>query len=99
MKRNQMFNMIQQYQEKIQNDIANIRVNASAGGGMVNVEMDGNRKILSLKIDPEVVKSEDIEMIQDLIIAAINEASRKVDEEAADLMKSMLGQFNIPGLF
>ena len=99
MKRNQMFNMIQQYQEKMQNDIANIRVNASAGGGMVNVEMDGNRKILSLKIDPEVVKNEDIEMLQDLIIAAINEASRKVEEETAGLMKSMLGQFNIPGLF
>jgi DNA-binding YbaB/EbfC family protein len=91
--------MIQQYQEKLQNDIANIRVSASSGGGMVNVEMDGNRKILSLKIDPEVIKAQDVEMLQDLIIAAINEAIRKVDEESAAVMQSMLGKFNIPGLF
>ncbi len=99
MKKNQMLNMIQQYQEKLQNDIANIKVMASSGGGMVNVEMDGTKRIISLKIDPEVVKSGDIDMLQDLIIAAINEASRKVDEESSNIMQSMLGKFNIPGLF
>jgi DNA-binding YbaB/EbfC family protein len=71
-----------------------LRVEASAGGGVVNVEMKGNHEIVTLKIDPEAVKEGDVEMLQDMIVAAINEANRKVGEA----MKGKLGGMLPPGL-
>ena len=71
---------LQQAQERIQQEIAALVVEATAGGGMVKVEMDGQKNVKSLKIDPEVVSKDDVEMLQDLILAAVNEAGRKVDE-------------------
>jgi DNA-binding YbaB/EbfC family protein len=71
-----------------------MRVEASSGGGVVNVTMKGDHEILSLKIDPEIVKENDLEMLQDMIVAAINEGNRKVNEA----MKSKLGSMLPPGL-
>ena len=75
-----------------------MRVEATAGGGMVTVVVNGNKQIQSLKIDPEVVSREDVEMLQDLILAAINDANRKADEQLSRQMGGMMGGLKIPGL-
>jgi DNA-binding YbaB/EbfC family protein len=90
----QMMKQAQSMQEKMSKEMEEMRVEASAGGGVVNVTMKGNHEILSLKIDPEAVKEGDVEMLQDMILAAINEANRKVDEA----MKGKLGGMLPPGL-
>jgi len=93
-----MMKQAQQMQQKLQEQIAAIRVEASAGGGMVNVKMDGHKNVLSVKIDPEVAG--DVEMLQDMAMAAFNEAAKKVDEEAQGKMGGMLGGLGLPpGLF
>ena len=73
-------------------------VEASAGGGMVKVVMDGQKNLKSLKLDPEVVSKDDVEMLQDLVVAAVNEASRKVDEEVKEKLGGLTGGMKIPGL-
>ena len=88
---NQMMKQAQQMQERLQKQMAELRVEASAGGGMVSVVVNGNKQILSLKIDPEVVSKEDVEMLQDLILAAINDAQRKAEEELNRHMGGMMG--------
>ncbi len=88
----------QKMQERLKQQMEEMKVEASAGGDMVTAIMDGNKQLLSLKIDPEVVNPQDINMLQDLIIAAINEAARKVDEELKGEMGDLLGGINIPGL-
>jgi DNA-binding YbaB/EbfC family protein len=88
----------QAMQQKLQEQIAAIRVEASAGGGMVSVKMDGHKNVLGVKIDPEVAG--DVEMLQDMVTAAFNEASKKVDEEAQGKMGGMLGGLGLPpGMF
>jgi DNA-binding YbaB/EbfC family protein len=94
----QMMRQAQQMQEKMQQEIALIRVEATAGGGMVTVVVNGSKQLLSLKIDPEVVVKEDVEMLQDLILAAVNDAQRKADEQLAQTMGGMMGGLQIPGL-
>jgi DNA-binding YbaB/EbfC family protein len=85
-------------QQKMQEEIAAIRVEGSAGGGMVTVKMDGQKSVLGVKIDPEVAG--DLEMLQDMIVAAVNDAGRKVDQEAQAKMGGMLGGLGLPpGLF
>ena len=93
-----MLEAAQQQAEQMQNQMAKTTVEASAGGGSVTVKMDGQKRLLAVTIDPEVVKSGDIEMLQDLVIAAVNEAGRKADEAMQTSMSSMLGGMNIPGL-
>jgi DNA-binding YbaB/EbfC family protein len=94
----QMMRQAQQVQEKLQQEVAQIRVEASAGGGMVTVQMDGQKNLLKVKIDPEVAG--DVEMLQDMMMAAFNEAAKKVDEEARQKMSGMLGGLGLPpGLF
>ena len=94
----QMMRQAQQMQEKLQQEIAQIRVEASAGGGMVTVHMDGQKNLLSVKIDPEVAG--DLEMLQDLIVAASNEALKKVEDEIKGKMGGMLGGMGLPpGMF
>jgi nucleoid-associated protein EbfC len=94
----QMMRQAQQMQEKLQEEIARIRVDASAGGGMVTVQMDGQKNLLAVKIDPEVAG--DVEMLQDMILAAANEAVKKVDEEIKGKMGGMLGGMGLPpGMF
>lgn len=81
-------------QKKMQETV----VEASAGGGAITVKMDGRKQLLRLRIDPEVVKSSDIEMLQDLVLAAVNEAGRKVDAQMQSTVGGMLGGLGIPGL-
>ncbi len=93
-----MMKQAQQMQQKLQEEVAAIRVEASAGGGMVTVKMDGNKKVLGVKIDPEVAG--DVEMLQDMVTAACNEAAKKVDDEAQAKMGGMLGGLGLPpGMF
>ena len=90
----QMMKQAQAMQEKMQREMDELRVEASAGGGVVTVQMKGNHEIVALKIDPEAVKEGDVEMLQDMIVAASNEANRKVDEA----MKGKIGGMLPPGL-
>jgi len=97
-------NMLKQAQQmhakisKLQEEMAEKTVEATSGGGMVNVVINGKQEILSIRIDPEVVNKEDIEMLQDLIAAAVNEAIRKSQEMMAEEMKKITGGLSIPGL-
>jgi DNA-binding YbaB/EbfC family protein len=97
MKLNQMMKQAQALQEKLKKQLDAIQVEASVGGGMVTVSMSGNKTVTGVRIDPEVVDKEDVGMLQDLVIAAVNEASRKVDEAAQREIGSLAG--NLPGLF
>ena len=94
----QMMKQAQQMQERLQKQMTELRVEGNAGGGMVTVVVNGAKQIQSLKIDPEVVSKDDVEMLQDLIVAAINDAQRKADEEMAKSMGGMMGGLKIPGL-
>jgi DNA-binding YbaB/EbfC family protein len=87
---NMMAQAKQQY-EALQRKMQETVIESSAGGGSVTVKMDGSKRVLSIKIDPEVVKSGDVEMLQDLVLAAVNEASRKVDDTMKSTVGGMLG--------
>jgi len=89
-----MMQQAQKMQQKMQEEIALIRVEASAGGGMVTVVMDGQKNVVSVKIDAEVAG--DVEMLQDLVMAACNEAVKKVDAETQQKMSRMLGGLGLP---
>jgi nucleoid-associated protein EbfC len=94
----QMMRQAQQMQEKMQQDIALIKVTATAGGGMVTVTMDGQKNLLSVKIDPEVAG--DVEMLQDMVLAACGEAVKQVEAQIQSKMGGMLGGMGLPpGLF
>jgi DNA-binding YbaB/EbfC family protein len=93
-----MMQQAQQMQERLQKQMADMRVEATAGGGMVNVVIDGHKHLQKLTIDPEVVSRDDVEMLQDLIVAAINDAHRKVDEALASQMQGLMGGMNLPGI-
>jgi len=101
----QMLSRLRQVQEDLQRQVNTVAVEASAGGGMVTVKMNGQKQVLEVRIEPDVFASKDQEMLQDLIRAAVNEASRRVDDELADQMKSLAGGIpgisglKIPGLF
>jgi DNA-binding YbaB/EbfC family protein len=93
-----MMKQAQQMQDKLQAEIALIKVEATAGGGMVTVHMDGKKNVTAVKIDPEVAG--DVEMLQDMMMAAFNEAGKKVDDESQKKMGGMLGGLGLPpGLF
>ncbi|MEZ5403489.1 MAG: YbaB/EbfC family nucleoid-associated protein [Bryobacteraceae bacterium] len=93
-----MMKQAQQMQERLKQEIAEIRVEATAGGGMVTVTMDGDKHVHAVKIDPEVAG--DVEMLQDLVMAAMNEAVNKVEAESGKKMQGMLGGMGLPkGLF
>jgi DNA-binding YbaB/EbfC family protein len=94
-----MMKQAQQMQERLRKEVAEIRVEATAGGGMVTVVMTGTKQLQALTIDPEVVSRDDVEMLQDLVLAAINDAHRKVDEEIQRKVGGMMGGMRIPGLF
>jgi hypothetical protein len=101
----QMLSRLRQVQEDLQRQVNSVTIEASAGGGMVSVKMNGQKQIVDLRIEPEVFASKDQEMLQDLVRAAVNEASRRVDEELANQMKNLAGGIpgiagmKIPGLF
>ncbi|MDH3746361.1 MAG: YbaB/EbfC family nucleoid-associated protein [Acidobacteriota bacterium] len=97
MKIQQLMKQAQQMQEKLQREVSTLVVEGSAGGGMVNVVMSGHRRIQSVKIDPEVIDSEDPGMLEDLVLTAVNEASNKIDQALQEKMGGMAG--GLPGLF
>ncbi len=90
---------MQQQMEAAQREIEEKEIESTSGGGAVNVVVTGKKVLKSLKIDPEVVDKDDVEMLEDLIVAAINEAFRKADETSEQEMKKITGGLNIPGLF
>jgi nucleoid-associated protein EbfC len=94
-----LLKQLQRQQEKMQEEIAALVVSSTAGGGMVSVEMDGQKQLKSIRLEPDVVSKDDLEMLQDLIVAAVNEASRKVDEEVQGKLAALTGGLpRIPGL-
>jgi DNA-binding YbaB/EbfC family protein len=95
----QLMKQAQQMQEKLQKQMESTVVDATAGGGMVSVKMNGQKQLLSIQIDPEVFTGGDKDMLQDLIVASVNEAVRKVDEALQGQLGSMTGGLKIPGLF
>jgi DNA-binding YbaB/EbfC family protein len=93
-----MMQQAQQMQERLQKQMADMQIEATAGGGMVTVVVDGHKHLLKLTLDPEVVSKDDVEMLQDLILAAVNDAHRRVDEALAQQMQGLMGGMRIPGL-
>ena len=94
----ELMKQAQQMQERMQKQLAETQVEATAGGGMVTVVMNGAKQIMKLTIDPEVVSKEDVDMLQDLIVAAVNDAQRKVDETVTNQMGGRMGGLKMPGL-
>lgn len=94
----EMMQQAQQMQARLQRELAETEIEATAGGGMVTVVINGVKQIHRITIDPEVVSKDDVEMLEDLIVAAINDAHRKVDEAVAGKMGGMMGGLKIPGL-
>ena len=95
----QLMKQAQQMQERMQKQMAEMKVEATAGGGMVTVTMNGAKQVLAVKIDPEAVSKDDVEMLQDLILAAVNDGYRKVDEAVQKQMSGLMGGMKIPGMF
>jgi nucleoid-associated protein EbfC len=101
----QMLSRFRQLQEDLQRQVNSVTIEASAGGGMVTVKMNGQKQLVDVSIESDVFASKDQEMLQDLVRAAVNEASRRVDEELANQMKNIAGGIpgmaglKIPGLF
>jgi len=101
----QMLSRFRQLQDDLQRQVNSVTVEASAGGGMVTVKMNGQKQVVDVRIEPDVFQGKDQEMLQDLIRAAVNEAGRRVDEELANEMKNLAGGIpgmaglKIPGLF
>jgi len=95
----QMMQQAKQMQDQLQKQMAEMRVEATAGGGMVTVVLNGNKQLQSITIDPEVVSKDDVEMLQDMIVAAFNDATRKADEQLQQHMSGLMGGMKIPGLF
>jgi DNA-binding YbaB/EbfC family protein len=93
-----MMKQLQQAQERLQAEIDQILVETSAGGGVVKVEMDGQKQLKSLKIDPEVVNRDDVEMLQDLVLSAVNEAARKVEASIQEKVGGLTGGMKLPGM-
>ena len=93
-----MMQQAQQMQERLQKQMAEMKIEATAGGGMVTVVVSGHKQLQTVTIDPEVVSKDDIDMLQDLIVAAVNDAHRKVDEALAGQMQGMMGGLRMPGM-
>jgi hypothetical protein len=94
-----MMQQVQQMQAQMQAQMAALQVEGSAGGGMVKATMNGSKELVGVVIEKDVVDPNDVEMLQDLVVAAVNEASRKVDEEMSKSLGAMTGGMKIPGLF
>lgn len=94
----QLMKQAQKMQEQLQKQMETTTVEATAGGGMVSVKMNGNKQLISVQVDPEVFTSGDKDMLQDLIVAAVNEGIRKVDETLNSSIGGMTGGMKIPGI-
>lgn len=94
----QIVKQAQEMQERLQKEMSNLEVESSSGGGMIVVRMNGSKQIISLTIDPEAVDPNEIEMLQDLIIAAVDEAARQVEERLSNQLGDLAGHLKIPGV-
>jgi nucleoid-associated protein EbfC len=94
----QLMKQAQKMQEQLHKQMETTVVEATAGGGMVSVKMNGNKQLLAVQVDPEVFAGGDRDMLQDLIVAAVNEGARKVDEALSSQLGGMTGGMKIPGL-
>ena len=94
----QMMKQAQQLQERMQKEMSSIRVEGAAGGGMVAVVVNGHKHVQSIKIEPDAVSKDDVEMLQDLIVAAVNDALRKVDDELKSRVGGIMSGLGLPGL-
>jgi hypothetical protein len=95
---NRMLKQAKEMQERLQHDLAEMRIEGSSGGGMVTVAVDGQKNLLTLKLDPEVVNKDDVDMLQDLIMAAFRDAAAKVDAELSQKLGGLGAGLKIPGL-
>ena len=93
-----MMKDLQKMQTKMQEEIETVEVEASSGGGMVTARMNGKKQLLSLKLQPEAITPDDPELMEDLLLAAVNEVGRKVDDELQHITQGMTGGLKIPGL-
>ena len=93
-----MMKQAQQLQERMQKEMSSIRVEGAAGGGMVTVVVNGHKHVQSIKIEPDAISKEDVEMLQDLIVAAMNDALRKVDDELKSRVGGIMSGLGLPGL-
>ncbi len=93
-----LMKQMQQMQERAQAEIEALQIEASSGGGVVKVVMDGQKNLKSLTIDPEAVSKDDVAMLQDLVLAAVNEAARQVDDAVKEKLGALTGGLRIPGL-
>jgi len=96
---NKLMKQAQQMQERMQRELQALEVEATAGGGMVTVRMNGHKALLGVTIDPEVIDPQDPAMLQDLIVAAVSEAARKVEEAMQEKMGGLAGGLGLPGMF
>lgn len=85
-------------QERLHQELEEMRIEGSSGGGMVTVTLDGHKTMTTVRLDPEVVNKEDVEMLQDLILAAVRDATSKVDEMISEKLGSLGAGLKIPGL-
>ncbi|MCX6561916.1 MAG: YbaB/EbfC family nucleoid-associated protein [Candidatus Aminicenantes bacterium] len=95
---NKMLKTAKEMQERMQKEMAEMRVEGTSGGGMVVLTVDGQKNLMSLKLDPEVVNKDDVDMLQDLIVAAFNDAAAKVDDQMSQKMGAMGAGLKIPGM-
>jgi DNA-binding YbaB/EbfC family protein len=93
-----MMQQAQQMQERLHKQMAEMKIEGASGGGMVTVVVSGHKQLQQIRIDPEVVSKDDLEMLQDLIVAAVSDAHRKVDEALASQMQGMMGGLRLPGM-
>jgi DNA-binding YbaB/EbfC family protein len=94
-----MLKTAKEMQDRLQGEMSKMRIEGTSGGGMVVIVLDGHKNVLGVKLDPEVVSKDDVDMLQDLIKAAFSDAAAKVDAELAQRLGSLGGGMNVPGLF
>jgi nucleoid-associated protein EbfC len=94
-----MLKQAKEMQDRLQKELAELRIEGTSGGGIVRLTLDGQKNLVSVRLEPEVINPNDIEMLQDLIVAAFNDASAKVDEQVAQKLGALGGGLKIPGLF
>jgi DNA-binding YbaB/EbfC family protein len=94
-----MLKQAKEMQDKLQKELAELRLEGTSGGGMVSVTLDGQKNLVAVRLDPEVISRDDIDMLQDLIVAAFNDAAAKVDEHLSQKLNVLGGGLKIPGLF
>jgi DNA-binding YbaB/EbfC family protein len=92
-----MIKTAKEMQDRLQKELGEMRVEGSSGGGMVNLVLNGHKSLQSIRIDPEVAGKDDVDMLQDLIVAAFNDAAAKVDETLAQKLGGLGGGLKIPG--